>query len=215
MELWSERCDLSLNPRQWIFIISTVFKHFLMMEGNMSIDALPSGCLDVRWQNIWTCTNTHAWMHDLVLLSRSIWLFEIESRQARLFCWIAPRASILSEVLPNQLYHTHRPTHSQSCFSSCFATCLNAKWEATWVTLILLSDREVSSIPIQVEQCIIKMKIPVYDWRLVKEHLERSLTLSMHLWCWWLFVCLSCLIMKISPQIDFCSSSIFSVRDPF
>ena len=30
----------------------------------------------------------------------SIWFFEIEHRQTALFCWIAPWASPLSEVLP-------------------------------------------------------------------------------------------------------------------
>lgn len=103
-----ERRARSPKPSWWIFPVfygsratSRWWRETLcqLMRRHMAVWMLDT--CDIRTHMRWCKTNEHTRAPERALLSRSIWFFEIEWRQTGLFCRIAPRASTLSEVLPN------------------------------------------------------------------------------------------------------------------
>lgn len=129
--------------------------------------------------------------------------FEIEWRQTRPFCWIAPRASTLLEVLPNKLNHTHTNTLNT-----------HIQWLAALPLVSMRNERRHSFVFLQERRAAsssecngVKWKLR-YLWtglpeaysatlgpRLVFVHYTLAASVA--------FCLIGCLIMKITSQIDF------------
>lgn len=110
--------------------------------------------------------DTLAQTHQSTLLSSSICFLEIEPEQTGLFCWIAPRVSVLLEALPDELEHTN--TRGRALVSP---------------APLLLSgeaDLKVSSLLVEAGKCEMTLEKPV------KRLSGGFSTLFIsHRLCWW------------------------------
>lgn len=135
-----------------------------------------------------TLTQPHTHTHHTAV--RSIWFSEIEWRQTGPFCCIAPRASTLSEELPNKLCCTHTHTHSLASLAA-----------------LLLFQREMKG-RIHLCFCDEQRLSLIWKWEYLRTVWLQAYSaifglVFVHYMLSVVALSVSRLIMKISSQIDF------------